>query len=135
MVLSIGDAKAGRWGRVREDVAGVASRVHDRGGLLKVILECGLLTNPEKEEAARQAVAGGADFVKTSTGFLAGGATVEDVALLKRIVGAGTGVKAAGGIRTLGQARAMVAAGASRLGTSSGMRIMEEAAARHQNAS
>ncbi len=133
MVISIGDAKTGRWGRVQEDIASVAARVHDGNGLLKVILECGLLTDLEKEEAARRAVAGGADFVKTSTGFLAGGATVEDVALLKRVVGAHTGVKAAGGIRTLGQARAMLAAGASRIGTSSGVRIMEEAEARHQS--
>ena len=132
MVISIGDAKAARWGRVQEDIAGVATRVHESDGLLKVILECGLLTQPEKEEGARRAAAAGADFVKTSTGFLAGGATVEDVALLKRVVGAGVGVKAAGGIRSLGQARAMLAAGASRLGTSSGVRIMEEAA-KHRN--
>jgi deoxyribose-phosphate aldolase len=129
MVMSIGDAKAGRWGRVMEDVAAVAQRVHEADGVLKVILECGLLTDTEKEQAARNAVRAGADFVKTSTGFLAGGATVEDVALLRRVVGTAVGVKAAGGIRTLGQARAMLAAGASRLGTSSGVRIVEEAAA------
>ena len=117
----------GLWDAVEKDVRGVAEVVHAGGGVLKVILECGLLDDPTKERAARVAVEAGADFVKTSTGFLAGGATVHDVALLRRAVGESPGVKASGGIRSLGQARAMLAAGATRLGTSSGVRIMEEA--------
>ncbi len=127
MVQQIGWAVEGRWDAVEEDIRAVASAVHAGGAVLKVILECGLLTDDAKERAARAAVAAGADFVKTSTGFLAGGATIHDVALLRKAVGGATGVKASGGIRSLGQARAMLAAGATRLGTSSGVRIMEEA--------
>ncbi len=127
MVQQIGLAVEGRWEAVEADVRSVAEAVHAAGATLKVILECGLLDDAAKERAARAAAAAGADFVKTSTGFLAGGATVHDVALLRRAVGDGVGVKASGGIRTLGQARAMLAAGATRLGTSSGVRIMEEA--------
>ncbi len=127
MVQQIGLAVEGRWDAVGEDVRAVAGAVHAGGAVLKVILECGLLSDDAKERSARVAVAAGADFVKTSTGFLAGGATIHDVALLRKVVGEAAGVKASGGIRSLGRARAMLAAGATRLGTSSGVRIMEEA--------
>ncbi len=129
MVLNIGLARSGLWDEVERDVAGVVRAAAGGGALVKVILECGLLQDDQKQEAARRAVAAGAAFVKTSTGFLAGGATVHDVALLKRVVEGRAQVKASGGIRSLGQARAMLAAGASRLGTSSGVAIMEEARA------
>ncbi len=127
MVLNIGLARSGLWDQVEQDIAAVVRAAGD--ALVKVILECGLLDDTQKEEAARRAVAAGAAFVKTSTGFLAGGATVHDVALLKRVIDGRAEVKASGGIRSLGQARAMLAAGASRLGTSSGVTIMEEARA------
>ena len=127
MVLNIGMARSGMWDEVERDMAAVVRAAADHGAVVKVILECGLLDDAQKQEAARRAVAAGAAFVKTSTGFLAGGATVHDVALLKRVVNGRAAVKASGGIRSLGQARAMLAAGASRLGTSSGVAIMEEA--------
>ncbi len=127
VVLDIGWAREGRWRLVEDELAAVASTVHQAGGRLKVILECGLLERSQRVEAARRAMAAGADYLKTSTGFLAGGATVEDVTLLRRVAGSAAGVKASGGIRNLDQALAMLAAGADRLGTSSGVRIMEEA--------
>jgi deoxyribose-phosphate aldolase len=130
VVLNIGWALEERWGEVTAELRELAGAVHGEGGTLKVILECGLLNAPLKVEAARRAVEAGADFLKTSTGFLAGGATVEDVALLRRIAGSSAGVKASGGIRSLDQARTMLEAGADRLGTSSGVKIMEEARAR-----
>jgi len=130
MVISIGDAKAGRWDRVEEDVSIVADGVHAADGVLKVILECALLADAEKEKAAHRAAVGGADLVTTSTGFLDGSTRLEDVALLRQEVGAGVGVQASGDIRTVGRARALLAAGASRLGTSFGIRILEEAAGR-----
>jgi deoxyribose-phosphate aldolase len=124
MVMALGRARAGEWAAVEDDVAAVADALSGSGAILKVILECGLLEDDEKVEAARRSVAAGAQFVKTSTGFLAGGATVHDVALLRRTVGRSASVKASGGIRSLGQARAMLAAGADRLGTSSGVAIV-----------
>jgi len=119
----------GEDGRVLDDLAAwVAAARAERSGLtLKVILETALLAPDQKVRAARLAAAAGADFVKTSTGFYpaqGGGATVEDVALLARTVGPAVGVKAAGGIRDAATARALLAAGAKRLGTSSGLAII-----------
>jgi len=102
----------------------VAKVVHEQGALLKVILETVLLTDEEKLAACEISENAGADFVKTSTGFLGGVATVEDVALMRRAVK--IGVKASGGIRSASDARAMIAAGANRLGTSSGVTIIRE---------
>ncbi len=125
MVLPIGLLKAGEIDTVRADLQAVVTVCHAAGALCKVILETALLTAEEKVLAARLAVEAGADFVKTSTGFGPGGATVDDVALLRRVVGPSIGVKAAGGIRTAEQAIAMLEAGASRLGTSATVAILE----------
>lgn len=127
MVLNIGALKSGDSGRAQEDIAAVARACHERGGLCKVILETGLLSDAEKIEGCRLAVAAGADFVKTSTGFGPGGATAADVALMRATVGPEIGVKAAGGIRTYEAAREMLNAGANRLGTSSGVQIVRGA--------
>jgi deoxyribose-phosphate aldolase len=124
MVMNIGALKAGERDVVRSDIHAVAEAVHSCHGLLKVILEMGLLRPDEKVLACELSESAGADFVKTSTGFLAGGATIEDVALMRRTVK--IGVKASGGIRTAREARAMIEAGANRLGTSSGVKIVEE---------
>jgi len=126
MVLNIGALKSGDRDLVLSDIRSVAEVTHAHGGLLKVILETGLLTDEEKKMACEISVAVEADFVKTSTGFLGGGATVADVALMRRIVGNAVGVKAAGGIRTTDDAKAMIAAGANRIGTSSGVSIIHE---------
>lgn len=125
MVIDLGALKDGRLRRVEEDVAAVVREAAAGGATVKAILETALLTEEEKVTAARLAVAAGAAFVKTSTGFGPGGATVEDVRLLKQTVGDKAGVKASGGIRTAEAALAMVAAGASRIGTSAGVAIME----------
>jgi len=131
MVVSIGALKAGETGFVLEEIRAVAAACHQSGALCKVILETALLTDAEKVAGAQLVAEGGADFVKTSTGFAAGGATVADVALLRRTVAArGLGVKAAGGIRSLDDLVRMVAAGATRIGSSSGVKIMEEARSR-----
>jgi len=111
---------------VRSDIQGVGGVTHERGGLLKVILETVLLTDEEKKLACELSVQAGADFVKTSTGFLGGGATLADVKLIRAIVGPSIGVKASGGIRTLSEAKAMIEAGANRIGTSSGVKIIQE---------
>jgi len=129
MVLNVGALKGGDHRAVEVDVRGVAEACRAGGTLLKVIIEAVLLSDEEKVVACALAKLAGADFVKTSTGFSTGGATVADVALMRRTVGPGVGVKAAGGIRDLAAARAMIAAGASRLGTSAGVKIVEEAAA------
>lgn len=128
MVLNIGFLKGGLKAQVQADIAGVvqAARQAGPGTVVKVIVETCLLADREKVEACRLAMAGGADFVKTSTGFGTGGATVHDVALLRRTVGPGIGVKASGGIRDLATALAMLKAGANRLGTSSGVAILNE---------
>jgi len=126
MVMAVGALKAGDDGRVEEDIRGIAGVCHQRNAILKVILECGVLTDKEKRRAAKLAVQAGADFVKTSTGIGHGGATVADVALLRDAVGRATGVKASGGIRTLAGAVELLAAGASRIGTSSGVAILDE---------
>jgi len=127
MVLALGLLRSGEDDAVTVDVAAVAAVAAEAGALLKVILETALLDTEEKERAARLAVAGGADFLKTSTGFAPRGATVEDVALLRRCAPPGVEVKASGGVRTFAQARAMLAAGATRLGTSAGVAILAEA--------
>lgn len=127
MVISLGLLKSGEDEAVRIEIAAVADVVHESGGLLKVIVETCYLSEDEKRRAVSLASCSGADFVKTSTGFGHGGATIEDVALLRRFAPPGVGVKASGGIKTFGHARAMLAAGANRLGTSSGVAIVTEA--------
>jgi deoxyribose-phosphate aldolase len=118
MVIHVGMLKAGADDYVRNDIAAVVLAGHRRGAVIKVIIETALLTDDEKKKACQIAKQAGADFVKTSTGFSSGGATVEDVALMRRVVGNTLGVKASGGIRTKEQARAMIAAGATRIGAS-----------------
>lgn len=124
MVICVGALKAGDHRLVERHVAAVVDACRPGGALVKVIVESALLTDEEKVRAAAIAKLAGADFVKTSTGFGPGGATAEDVALLRRVVGPGVGVKAAGGIRDWPAARTMIAAGASRIGTSSGQAIV-----------
>lgn len=124
MVIHIGMIKSGDWEYVKQDISSVVEAAKGRA-IVKVILETCLLTDDEKVKACRICKECGADFVKTSTGFSKGGATIEDVALMRRTVGSGMGVKASGGIRSLEDAQAMVEAGAVRLGTSSGVAIMQ----------
>jgi len=126
MVLNLGALKSGDRALVESDIRAPVTAAHDAGAILKVILETSLLNTEEKVLACQLAVSAGADFVKTSTGFGGGGATVEDVALMRRTVGELCGVKASGGIRTAAEAAAMLAAGADRLGTSSSVRIVRE---------
>lgn len=127
MVINIGFAKAGEWQSVQQDIKTVVDAAHP-AAIVKVIIECCLLTDEEKERACIAAKEAGADFVKTSTGFSVSGATEADVALMRRTVGADMGVKAAGGIRTYADAVKMISAGANRLGASAGIAIMKEAA-------
>ena len=129
MVINIGALKSGDLDLVRRDIDTVAAACREGSALSKVIVEAALLTDDEKVTACMLARAAGADFVKTSTGFGPGGATVADVALIRRIVGAGMGIKAAGGIRDLAAVEAMVAAGATRIGTSASVEIMRQAIA------
>ncbi len=129
MVINIGALKSGRDDLVQEDIAGVVAAAHGAGVLVKVIIEAALLTDDEKVRACRLAKAAGADYVKTSTGFGPGGATIEDVRLMRKTVGPEMGVKAAGGIRSAEKALAMIEAGATRIGASAGVRIIEEARA------
>ncbi|WP_418742893.1 deoxyribose-phosphate aldolase [Enorma massiliensis] len=126
MVINIGELKAGNDDAVRSDISAVASAAHEAGALLKVIIETCLLSNEEKRRACELSVAGGADFVKTSTGFSTGGATTADITLMRETVGPELGVKASGGIRTLEAAIAMIEAGATRLGVSAAVSILEE---------
>ena len=126
MVLNVGALKSGDVRLVWEDVAGVADECHDAGAILKVIIETGLLTHDEKIAACVICKDAGADFVKTATGFNGGGATVEDIALMRFVVGPEMGVKAAGGVRSAADALAMIAAGATRIGTSGGAGIMAD---------
>jgi deoxyribose-phosphate aldolase len=130
MVLWIGGLKGGQFEWVGADIAAVKHACREGGAILKVIIECCLLTDEEKHRACELCIVAGADFVKTSTGFSTGGATVEDVQLMSSIVkDAGIGVKAAGGIRSYEDALKMIEAGATRLGTSAGVKIMQEALA------
>jgi len=126
MVINIGALKSESYGLVLNDILFVAQEAHERGAGVKVIIEAALLTRREKILVCLLAQTAGADFVKTSTGFGPSGATVEDVDLMRRVVGAGTGVKAAGGIRTCKEALAMIAAGANRIGSSAGVSILKE---------
>jgi deoxyribose-phosphate aldolase len=128
MVINIGALKSGDDCAVEHDIRQVVVAAHEYNVLVKVIIEAALLTDEEKVRACRAAQRAGADFVKTSTGFAKGGATVADVALMRRTVGADMGVKAAGGVRGLDDARAMLEAGATRIGASVGVKIAQEAA-------
>ena len=127
MVIQVGALKERDYSAVKSDIQSLARLCHAGGALLKVIIETCLLTDAEKVAACALAKLAGADFVKTSTGFSKAGATAADVALMRRVVGPGMGVKAAGGIRTLEDLRAMVAAGATRIGASASVKIMEAA--------
>jgi deoxyribose-phosphate aldolase len=129
MVISIGALKGQDYGQVYNEILALAQVCHNRKALLKVILEMAFLTRQEKISACLISKAAGADFVKTSTGYGPGGATLEDVELMYRVVGPEIKVKAAGGIRNLQTALAMVRAGASRLGASAGVQIVQEAVA------
>ena len=129
MVINVGALKSGDDELVLRDIRSVVEACRDGSAKCKIILETSLLTNEEKARACQLAVQARADFVKTSTGFSTGGATVEDVALMSRLVrDKGLGVKASGGIRSLADLRRMVQAGATRIGTSSGVKIVQEAA-------
>jgi deoxyribose-phosphate aldolase len=126
MVIPIGQLKSGNHHAVHHAVEAAATVAHHRGALLKVILETALLTVAEKLRASEIAIQAGADFLKTSTGFASGGATVADVALLRGVAGARAGVKASGGIRTLADVRALLEAGANRIGASASVAIVRE---------
>ena len=127
MVINIGGLKSRDYELVERDIASIARACHAGNAILKVIIEAALLTDEEKVVACQLAKVAGADFVKTSTGFGPGGATVEDVALMRRVVGPTMGVKAAGGIRTFETAQQMIAAGASRIGASASVKIVQGA--------
>jgi len=123
IVMNIGAFKSHDYDAVRDDIAEVVNA--SSGKTVKVIIEAGLLTDEEKVNAAQLVIEGGAQFVKTSTGFGYGGATVEDVRLLKNVVGDQIGLKASGGINTAQQAMALIEAGATRIGSSSSVAIIE----------
>ncbi|MBS2769982.1 deoxyribose-phosphate aldolase [Anoxybacillus sp. PDR2] len=124
MVMNIGALKDGADELVERDIRAVVEAAKGKA-LVKVIIETCLLTEEEKVRACRLAVQAGADYVKTSTGFSTGGATIEDIALMRQTVGPDMGVKASGGVRDLQGAEAMVKAGATRIGTSSGVAIVQ----------
>lgn len=126
MVINVGALKSGDLRLVERDIEAVTAPCREAGAVSKVIVEAALLTDEEKITACTLARAAGADFVKTSTGFGPGGATAHDVALMRRVVGEEMGVKAAGGVRDLEAVKAMVAAGATRIGASAGVRIVQE---------
>jgi len=125
MVQNVGVLRGGEEEEVQEEIALVAAVCHRAGAILKVILENALLTDDQKVTACNLAKEAGANFVKTSTGFGASGATVHDVDLMRRTVGPAMGVKASGGIRTLDDVLKMLDAGATRIGASAGLKIME----------
>jgi deoxyribose-phosphate aldolase len=129
MVLNIGLLKSATkpdYDAIKKEIRSVVELAHAEGTIVKVILETCLLTFEEKLRASELALAAGADFLKTSTGFSSGGATVDDIALLRGVVGTRAGVKASGGIRTLADARAMLEAGATRIGASASVKILAE---------
>ena len=131
MVLNIGLLKSGRkedFEAVKQDIRGVVELAHGSGAIVKVILETCLLTFEEKLRASELALAAGADFIKTSTGFSSGGATVDDITLMRGVAGTRAGVKASGGIRSLADATAMLNAGATRIGASASVKILAELA-------
>ena len=127
MVINVGALKSGQHERVEQDIRGVVEASHRGGAICKVILECSLLTDQEKVTACRLAQSAGADFVKTSTGFGPGGATAHDVELMRLVVGPQMGVKAAGGIRSYEDVQKMLSAGATRIGASASVKILQEA--------
>jgi deoxyribose-phosphate aldolase len=127
MVINVGALKSGDLRVVERDIEAVTAPCRECGVLSKVIIEAALLTDDEKVTACTLAKAAGADYVKTSTGFGPGGATAADVALMRRVVGSEMGVKAAGGVRDLESLKAMVAAGATRVGASAGVKIVQQA--------
>jgi len=127
MMLAIGRLKAGDYAYVLDDLTQVVETVHAAGATCKVIIETALLNDDEKITACLLAWSVRADYVKTSTGFAGGGATVDDVALMARIVGPSVGVKASGGIRTRADAYALIMAGATRIGSSAGVQMVQEA--------
>jgi deoxyribose-phosphate aldolase len=127
MVINIGALKGGEYDLVERDIAMVTRTAHNNGALCKVIIEAALLNEQEKIKACELSKKAGADYVKTSTGFGPGGATVADVTLMRRVVGPGMGIKAAGGIRSFADAKGMVEAGATRIGASAGVKILQEA--------
>ena len=125
MVQNIGALRSGDYDDVQSDIAAVVEVAHRAGAIVKVILETALLDDDQKVMACQLAKKAGADFVKTSTGFGPSGATIHDVQLMRRTVGPGMGVKASGGIRTLDDLKKMIAAGATRIGASSSVQIVE----------
>lgn len=135
MVLHIGALKDDEISLLHSDISGVVAECQLKGGLCKVILETALLTDQEKVVACRVAQNAGADFVKTSTGFSTGGATVADIRLMRETVGPEMGVKASGGIRTLKDTLMMIEAGATRIGASAGVAILKELAGQGPSAS
>lgn len=128
MVINVGALKSNDDCAVEYDIRSVAQVAHEHGAICKVIIETALLTDEEKVRACLASRNAGADFVKTSTGFSKGGATVEDVALMRQVVGSQLGVKASGGVKGMEDARAMFQAGATRIGASVGVKIAQEAA-------
>jgi deoxyribose-phosphate aldolase len=126
MVINIGLLKSGENQAVQQEIQGVVQAAHEAGAIVKVILETCLLTVEEKLRASELAIAAGADFIKTSTGFSTSGATPEDVAMMRGVAGGRCGVKASGGIRTLADARRMLEAGANRIGASASVAIVGE---------
>ncbi|WP_263365830.1 deoxyribose-phosphate aldolase [Edaphobacter bradus] len=134
MVMNVGLLKSGNaadYEAVRQDIRGVVELAHGAGAIVKVILETCLLSFEEKLRASELALSAGADFLQTSTGFATGGATVDDVALMRGVAGNRAGVKASGGIRSLADAAAMLHAGASRIGSSASVRIVSELTGDH----
>ena len=127
MVINIGALKSKDYRTVEDDIRGVVRCASEAGSVTKVIIETALLSDDEKVKACTLAAAAGAEFVKTSTGFGPGGATVEDVQLMREVVGSKLGVKAAGGVRDAATVASMVKAGATRIGASAGVRIVQEA--------
>ena len=127
MVINVGALKSGDDCAVEDDIRAVAEAAHENGVLCKVIIETALLTDEEKVRACLASKNAGADFVKTSTGFAKGGATADDVALMRRTVGRNLGVKASGGVKGIDDARKMFEAGATRIGASVGVKIAQEA--------
>jgi deoxyribose-phosphate aldolase len=134
MVINVGALKSGDHDLVSRDIRGVVEVGHEYGYICKVIIETALLTDDEKVSACLIAKEAGADFVKTSTGFSKGGATAADVALMRRVVGGQMGVKASGGVKDLKQAQEMIRAGATRIGASVGVKIIQEAGGRSVSA-
>jgi deoxyribose-phosphate aldolase len=135
MVINIGALKSGDLKLVERDIAAVVGPCREASVVSKVIIEAALLNDDEKIAACTLSKSAGADFVKTSTGFASGGATAADVALMRRVVGADMGVKAAGGVRDYEGLKAMVAAGATRVGASAGVKIVQESQGQKATAS